>query len=1202
MMALALLVGGCSPPTGSIPPTQHTITFNSHGGSAVAAITANEGTAVDKPADPARDGYAFAGWFSAASGGTLYSWPHILTGAITMHAHWEEDDQPPPAQHAITFDSHGGSAVGTITAAIGTAVDKPADPTRDGHAFAGWYSAASGGTLYSWPHTLTGAITMHAHWQEDDQPQPAQHTLAFDSHGGTAVAAITANEGTLVAKPADPTRAGYAFAGWFSAASGGTLYSWPYTLTGAITMHAHWQEDDQPLPARHTIAFDSHGGAAVAAITANEGTLVAKPADPTRADYTFAGWFSAASGGTQYAWPYTLTGDVTMHAQWIARHTITYDTHGGSTVTAYTANEGTLVAKPADPTRADYTFAGWFSAASGGTPYSWPHTLSGKVTMHAQWIARHTITFDSHSGSAVAAITANAGTPVAKPADPTRAAYTFAGWFSAASGGMQYSWPHTLTGKVTMHAQWQDNTLPPPTQYTITFDTHGGSAVTALMGNMGTPVAKPADPTRADYTFAGWYSAAGGGTQYAWPHTLTGNVTMHAQWTPIPHYTITFDSHSGSTVAAITANTGTAVPKPADPTRTDYTFAGWYSAASGGTLYTWPHTLTGNITMHAQWAPIQYTIAFDSHSGSTVAAITANTGTAVPKPADPTRTGYTFAGWFSAASWGTLYTWPHTLTGNVTMHAQWAPLQYTITFDSHSGSTVAAITANVGTAVPKPADPTRTGYTFAGWFSAASGGTQYAWPYTLTGNVTMHAQWQDNTLPPPTQYTITFDTHGGSTVTALTGNTGTSVAKPADSTRAGHTFAGWFSAASGGTQYAWPHTLTGNVTMHAQWIAQYTITFDSHSGSTVAAITANTGTAVSKPADSTWAGHTFAGWFSAASGGTQYAWPHTLTGNVTMHAQWAPLQYTITFNSQSGSTVAAITANTGTAVPKPADPTRTGYTFAGWFSAASGGTSYTWPHSLTGNVTMHAQWVAQYTITFNSQSGSTVAAITANTGTAVPKPADPTRAAYTFAGWFSAASGGTLYTWPHTLTGNVTMHARWTAIPYSITYYLNGGTNGANPASYTIETPGITLAAAARANYTFGGWYENSALTGSAVASIPAGSTGGKTFYARWAHSASVNVSVWVNEDDETILVSDDDVTISKTSNGNPYSFTATVVGGYTGVQWYFEGFPITGSRGAAQSIAINAAEYNTGTYILGVTVTKNGALYSTDFRFTVTN
>jgi uncharacterized repeat protein (TIGR02543 family) len=216
----------------------------------------------------------------------------------------------------------------------------------------------------------------------------------------------------------------------------------------------------------------------------------------------------------------------------------------------------------------------------------------------------------------------------------------------------------------------------------------------------------------------------------------------------------------------------------------------------------------------------------------------------------------------------------------------------------------------------------------------------------------------------------------------------------------------------------------------------------------------------------------------------------------------------------------------------------------------------------------------------------------------------PARTGYTFGGWYetSGFTGSAVTTIPPLSMGNKTFYAQWTLDHYTITYNPNGGNNNAaNPTSYTVQNPTINLYTVTRAGYTFGGWYENPELTGNAVASIPAGSTGNKTFYARWIN-ASVNVSVWVNEDDGTILVSDDDLTISKTGNGYSDSFTVAVTGGYTDIQWYFDGFAIYGNRGTAQSIAINAADYIAGAYILGVMVTKNGATYSTDFRFTVTN
>jgi hypothetical protein len=537
--------------------------------------------------------------------------------------------------------------------------------------------------------------------------------------------------------------------------------------------------------------------------------------------------------------------------------------------------------------------------------------------------------------------------------------------------------------------------------------------------------------------------------------------------------TISFESHGGTAVTAIEGKLGTAVNAPAEPTRNDgYSFTGWFDAETDGVLYTWPYTLAADLTMHAQWQdnteppPVQYTITFDSHEGSPVPnAVTANEGTKVNAPADPAKTGgYRFLGWFSEAKGGTEYTdWPHTLTADVTMHAQWVK-QWTLSFDGHGGLPVpAAVTADEGETVPKPgSDPKRAGYKFLGWFSAEKDGTEYTvWPHTLTADVTMHAQWEADAVPPPVQYTITFNSHEGSVVEAVTRAAGTAVKKPADPTRTGgYRFLGWFPTASGGTAYTWDHTLTGDVTMHAQWIQQFTITFESHGGLPVPA---------------------------------------------------------------------AVTGDKGAKVPIPTEPARTdGYRFLGWFPAASGGTAYAWPYTLTGDVTMHAQWMQQFTVTFNSHGGSPVPeAVTEDTGTKVNAPAEPKRANYKFQGWWTAASSGTKYTWPYELTGNIEMHAQW--------------------------TPEVTFGVGL----------------------------------------------VDITDEDGGILDQSKTITIYKDSNHGETSFTATVAGGYTVVQWYLNGGPL-GNQGEQKPMTINAAAYAVGNYYLVVSVEKDDAYYSTSINFTV--
>jgi uncharacterized repeat protein (TIGR02543 family) len=632
--------------------------------------------------------------------------------------------------------------------------------------------------------------------------------------------------------------------------------------------------------------------------------------------------------------------------------------------------------------------------------------------------------------------------------------------------------------------------------------------------------------------------------------------------------------------------------------------------------------------------PEQYTVTFDSHDGTAVAAVTANAGTPIEKPADPVREGFAFTGWFSENG-GTLYTWPHTLNANITMHAQWWDTSrgvgwHIVTFDSHGGSEVPAITAGVGTKVVKPGDPVREGYEFTGWFNAASEGTLYAWPHTLSASITMHAQWRDAGQPAPERYTVTFESHGGSEVPVITAGVGTKVAKPVDPVREGYEFTGWFNAASGGALYAWPHLMSASITMHAQWRdagqpapERYTVTFDSHGGTGVEAITADMGTAVAKPVDPVREGFAFTGWFNAASGGTLYAWPYTLSASITMHAQWrdagqpAPERYTVTFESHGGTGVEVITADAGTRVTKPGDPARNGYNFTGWYSAASGGTQYTtWPYTLSSNVIMHAQWTTiSYTIVYNNlESGDTVP-VNPSVYTVEDLPislAAPARTGYTFGGWFdnSGLTGNAVNTIAAgSSAGNKVFWAKWMAITYTLAYNANGG-GGTMPPDTHIYGIEKLLAANAftRTGYTFDGWNTASNGEGTAyansesVSNLSSTQSATITLYAQWRPKTSVDISVWINQDG-TILVSNSGVTISKTAAGNNQDkFTATVTESYSDIQWYVGGNPVPGSPGNAQAIEIDAADYVTGAYNLDVTVFKDGTPYSATIKFTVVN
>ena len=279
------------------------------------------------------------------------------------------------------------------------------------------------------------------------------------------------------------------------------------------------------------------------------------------------------------------------------------------------------------------------------------------------------------------------------------------GVFIAAGGRFTQSPGAQITGEVTG-------------AYPVTFQSESGSEVASQI-RANTPADRPADPTKEGYTFIGWYN---GESEWNFETPVTENLTLTAKW-QLNRYTITFDTAGGSEVAPITQDYGTTITPPAAPPRTGYTFAGWDREI--------PTTMPAeDMTITARWTVNQYTITFKPENGGQDIVIKQDYGTAITAPANPTKTGYTFAGWDK--------TIPTTMpAGNMTITAQWQVNQYTITFKPENGGQDIVIKQDYGTAITAPANPTKTGYTFAGWDKTI--------PTTMpAGNMTITARWTEN--------------------------------------------------------------------------------------------------------------------------------------------------------------------------------------------------------------------------------------------------------------------------------------------------------------------------------------------------------------------------------------------------------------------------------------------------------------------------
>ena len=287
----------------------------------------------------------------------------------------------------------------------------------------------------------------------------------------------------------------------------------------------------------------------------------------------------------------------------------------------------------------------------------------------------------------------------------------------------------------------------------------------------------------------------GNGNSYEPGASVPADVTeLTVQWTA-PTYAVTLNTNGGTinsgNVTGYTYGVGATLPAADDMTYTGHTFKGWYDNENltGSPVTAIGGTEMGNKEYWAKWEINQYTITVKPENGKADITITQDYGTPITAPT-LTREGYTFKGWDKEI--------PETMPAdNITVKAQWEINQYTITFDTNGGSEIVPITQDYGTEITAPDNPTRKGYTFKGWDKEI--------PETMPAdNITVKAQWEIN------QYTITFDTNGGSEIVPITQDYGTEITAPDNPTRKGYTFKGW--------DREIPKTMPAeNITITARW-------------------------------------------------------------------------------------------------------------------------------------------------------------------------------------------------------------------------------------------------------------------------------------------------------------------------------------------------------------------------------------------------
>lgn len=384
----------------------------------------------------------------------------------------------------------------------------------------------------------------------------------------------------------------------------------------------------------------------------------------------------------------------------------------------------------------------------------------------------------------------------------------------------------------------------------------------------------------------------------------------------------------------------------------------------------------------------------------------------------------------------------------------------------------------------------------------------------VSQSITFDADWQ------AVSYKITYDTNGGNSLDEGSYTIESETITLPVPVRDKHIFLGWYTNQnlSGQPITTIPKGSTGDKVFYAKWLRAYSISYELNGGTNVE----NPPSTFTKESETivlptpTRKGYSFGGWFADESlAGT--AQTEIQKGSIEdriYYAKWLIINYKLNYHSNGGD-LPAIYPQTYTVEETVTLPmaTRLHYTFIGWYKNESENQPFgaTIPKGTIGDQTLYACWTpTEYTIMFDMQGGEKRNNIAYNLETDhLPLPTNGTKRGYTFIGWYKDAA----LTQPYGThiekgtSGNFTLYAKWTPTRYKIAYDCYHGTNPDDaPTSYTIEES-VILPFPHRANFSFVGWFMNDDLTGEIQTSIPKGTAGDQTFYARWSEGNLLSFS-----------------------------------------------------------------------------------------------
>lgn len=647
-----------------------------------------------------------------------------------IHIAWSD----PEGERYISFDSVGGSAVPQLTGGAGMALSWPADPVKQGYVFDGWYKDSAyntkAETLTAMP-SFSGSskgMTLYAKWRPAEDTKYKVEHYQEQLGGGYVNTESEELTGTTESEAAVQVKK---YPGFHEKSAEKKTIA----PDGSTVVKVYYDRNE------YTVKFNLDNGTENVVQTYKHGADLHAPT-PSRSGYTFDGW-----GATL---PKTVTADADYTAQWTANdNAVTFVTNGGTDVAGQTVKTDAKIKKPGDPTRTGYTFGDWYTDLNCTKAWNFDSDkVSDAMTLYAKWTANTydvTLNLNYVDAAEPTKITVTYDGTYSTLTTPERAGYDFLGWYTAQTDGEQVTADTkvSITAPQTLYAHWKEGAATYTVKHyqqnteNITDNKYTEFESETLSGITGQPTEAAAK------TYTGFAPAKEFKQSAIAPDSSTVISIYYDRLT----YTVTW--MNGDTKLKDETLRYGAMPNYKDkaPTKEGtghtYTFTGWSPE---------PSEVTGNVTYTAQFSDSlnTYNITYNLNNGTNASGNPSRYtyGTAVTLAA-PTRTGYTFGGWFTDSDFSgdAVTKIPADATEAKMFYAKWTANEYTVTFDANEG-TVTPESKTVtydGTYGDLPT-PQRSGYKFLGWFTDLTGTDKVTAvnKVSITANQTLYAHWAED--------------------------------------------------------------------------------------------------------------------------------------------------------------------------------------------------------------------------------------------------------------------------------------------------------------------------------------------------------------------------------------------------------------------------------------------------------------------------